>query len=262
MDKEYMLMTGNDLGRQQVHCLEAILDPYTTDCLSDVGVKAGQRCLDVGAGGGSITRWLAGRVGPGGTVVSIDQEAKWAIDQSGVDWRQHDINAGVPEGQYDLIHVRLVLMHLARREELLQNLAAALKPGGWLVVGEFAGPPLDVVSAPSPEDEELFHRVQSVTTGTIGSRGGINYQWAAQVDKNMVAAGLANVETSRFSSVDAGGSPGCLLHRNYNLQVQSLLLQEGFTDVELKRYQEMMLDPQFRVWMYTFYLSRGQKPLA
>ncbi len=261
MAVEYILMTGNDLGAHQVHCLETILDPWSTDFLTRTGIRPGQRCLDVGSGGGSITRWLAGRVGPAGTVVSIDQESKWRIDQSGVDWRAHDINDGVPDGgPYDLIHCRLVLMHLRRRDQVLAELVAALKPGGWLVVGDFHGPPLEVVSAPSPEDEELFHRVQQVTAHTIGVGGGICYQWAGRIDRAMIDADLTDVESIRLSSVDAGGSPGSLLHRNYNLQVESLLLQHGFTATELKRYQELMLDSRFRAWRYTFCLSRGRRP--
>ena len=261
MAVEYMLMTGNDLAREQVHCLESILDPWSTDFLAATGVMPGQTCLDVGSGGGSITRWLAGRVGPAGRVVSIDQEPKWRIDQSGVDWRVHDISQGVPDGgPYDLIHCRLVLMHLRRRQELLPELARALKPGGWLVVGDFLGPPLDVVSAPSTEDEELFHRVQQVTAHTIGAGGGICYRWAGQIDAAMIGAGLTHVDTVRLSRVEAGGSPGCLLHRNYNLQVEPLLLQQGFSVAELDRYQELMLDPRFRAWMYSFHLSRGQRP--
>ena len=50
---------------------EAGCDPATTRCLIAIGVTQGWRCLDVGAGGGSVARWLAERVGPDGSVVAV-----------------------------------------------------------------------------------------------------------------------------------------------------------------------------------------------
>jgi trans-aconitate methyltransferase len=43
----------------------------------------------------------------------------------------------LPEASFDLIHARLVLVHLPEREKVLARLMAALKPGGWLVDEEF-----------------------------------------------------------------------------------------------------------------------------
>ena len=49
---------------EQHRCLAEFLDPVTTTELAATGVTDGWRCLEVGAGGGSIARWLAGRVAP------------------------------------------------------------------------------------------------------------------------------------------------------------------------------------------------------
>jgi hypothetical protein len=46
--------------RERLAVLTRIADPITTRCLTDLG--PGWRCLDVGAGDGSVARWLAGRV--------------------------------------------------------------------------------------------------------------------------------------------------------------------------------------------------------
>jgi chemotaxis methyl-accepting protein methylase len=44
---------------------------------------------------------------------------------------RHDVAADpVPENAYDLIHARLVLVHLPERDRVLATLAAALRPGG------------------------------------------------------------------------------------------------------------------------------------
>jgi trans-aconitate methyltransferase len=43
----------------------------------------------------------------------------------------------LPDAAFDLIHARLVLIHVPEREEVLARLVAALKPGGWMVEEEF-----------------------------------------------------------------------------------------------------------------------------
>ena len=52
--------------------LEGLWDESTIRYLSNVGVGAGWRCWEIGAGGGSIARWLAERVAPTGTVLATD----------------------------------------------------------------------------------------------------------------------------------------------------------------------------------------------
>src|SRR5438094_311895 len=48
---------------------------------------------------------------------------------------QRDIVAeGLPAGDYDLVHARMVLVHLPTRRQVLETMAAALRPGGWLVI--------------------------------------------------------------------------------------------------------------------------------
>jgi SAM-dependent methyltransferase len=117
--------------------LSAFYDPGTRRHLDSVGVGAGWRCLEVGAGAGSIACWLAARVGPAGKVVATDLDTglleRLAVPNLEV--RRHDIvTDDLPEGAFDLVHARLVLEHLAGRDRALRRMAGALAPGGWLVV--------------------------------------------------------------------------------------------------------------------------------
>jgi len=59
---EYLLSQRDspDLERVRLRLLEEYHDPVTTSQLDAIGVGEGWRCLDVGAGGGSVTRMLAG----------------------------------------------------------------------------------------------------------------------------------------------------------------------------------------------------------
>jgi len=53
------------------------------------------------------------------------------------------VNDPLPEAAFDLVHTRLVLVHLPERDRVLERLIAALKPGGWIAADE-----LDACSAP------------------------------------------------------------------------------------------------------------------
>src|SRR5262249_41196057 len=78
--KRYFATDSPDaFERRRLALLTEIADPITPRRLSDLGVGPGWRCLDVGAGDGSIARWLAARVGPEGRVVATDLEPRFLV---------------------------------------------------------------------------------------------------------------------------------------------------------------------------------------
>src|SRR5262249_5388962 len=90
-DKAYFASRfDRTLERERLACLEASLDPISTRNLSALGVADGWRCLEVGGGGGSIVRWLAGR-GAHVVVLDIDTTYLDAIDLPNVAVRRADI---------------------------------------------------------------------------------------------------------------------------------------------------------------------------
>lgn len=59
---------GAELARLRL--IEAECDRHSFRYLDAIGVDTGWRCLEVGAGGGSVVRWLSERVGAKGHVVA------------------------------------------------------------------------------------------------------------------------------------------------------------------------------------------------
>ena len=51
--------------------------------LHRLGLGPGWRCLEVGAGSGSVARWLAAKVGPEGSVLATDIDTRW-VDTGGL----------------------------------------------------------------------------------------------------------------------------------------------------------------------------------
>jgi len=136
----YVWDNGWDQARRRLAALEHSYDPGTISHLERLGVGPGWRCLEVGAGGGSITAWLCARVAPGGEVVAVDLDTRFVeeLDAPNLDVRRLDVvTDDLPAGGFDLVHVRVLLMHLHAREAVLDKLLACLAPGGWLLVEEF-----------------------------------------------------------------------------------------------------------------------------
>jgi SAM-dependent methyltransferase len=124
---------------RRLQLLEQRLDPLTTRRIQRLGVSKGARCLEIGGGRGSITRWLSEAVGPTGRVIATDLQLGFLteIDLPNVEVLRHDIRTGTfARGSFDLIHTRAVLMHISPGVELLRRVVTWLAPGGWLVLEE------------------------------------------------------------------------------------------------------------------------------
>jgi SAM-dependent methyltransferase len=145
--------TQTDPEKDRLERIAALTDPATVRYLEQIGVADGWRCAEVGAGAGSIARWLSNRVGHSGKVVALDIDTDFLNDLSApnVEVRKQDITTtSLEEGAYDLVHVKILLMHLVERERVLGELVAALKPGGFLLVEEADIRSIQRVDPPSP----------------------------------------------------------------------------------------------------------------
>lgn len=124
---------------RRLELLEQRLDPLTIRRIERLGIAPGASCLELGGGHGSITRWLAERVGPRGHVTATDLQVDLlrADAPSNVEVLRHDVRSETfPEQSFDLVHTRAVLMHVADDPELLPRICSWLRPGGWLLLEE------------------------------------------------------------------------------------------------------------------------------
>src|SRR4051812_1663801 len=143
---EYLFGSVHDLGTElgRLRLMQGIYDPLTVRNLEGTGVTGGWDCLEVGAGAGSIAAWLAGRVSPAGSVTALDLNTAY-LDETAKLPGVSVVEANIVQSQLgtevaDLIHARAVLCWIDQRGEVLAKLAAALRPGGWLVLEEPGDP--------------------------------------------------------------------------------------------------------------------------
>lgn len=142
-DGQYLFPHSWEGEGDRLSALARAFDPITRRHLDRLGIGDGWRCLEVGAGTGTIAEWLSGQVGPKGQVLATDvsltlmQQRGLAADN--LELRRHDILVDpLPEGEFDLVHCRLVLEHLPGRLDALARMVDALSPGGWLVIEDMA----------------------------------------------------------------------------------------------------------------------------
>ncbi|MCX5143144.1 bifunctional 2-polyprenyl-6-hydroxyphenol methylase/3-demethylubiquinol 3-O-methyltransferase UbiG [Streptomyces sp. NBC_00338] len=112
------------------------------------GLKPG-RALDLGCGEGADAVWLA-RWGWQVTATDISRVALARAAEHGaeadvadrIDWQFHDLGVSFPEGEYDLVSAQFLhSMGDLPREEILRRAAAAVSPGGVLLIVGHAGFP-------------------------------------------------------------------------------------------------------------------------
>jgi len=189
-------------GRRRLALLEHSLDPSTFRRLEGIGVAPGWRCLDVGAGGGTVCEWLCRRVAPTGHVTAIELDARFirSLDLANFDVREENVvDADLPPAMFDLVHTRWTLMHIPERERVLQKLVDCLAPGGTLFVEEPDG--ISVRTLDRSGFRSLCLRVFEI----IQSRGS-HPDWSRDLPFKMTSLGLGNVRAEGETPYFRGAS--------------------------------------------------------
>jgi ubiquinone/menaquinone biosynthesis C-methylase UbiE len=140
--KHYIIRGGIE-GRERLRILSRVMQPTTHHALRRAGIRQGMSCLDTGCGGGDLAFDMARMVGSTGTVVGTDidqkklEPARQEAAEQGLgnaEFQLADITETDPEGQFDLIHARFVLAHLANPAQALARMRGALRTGGVIVL--------------------------------------------------------------------------------------------------------------------------------
>ena len=181
---------------QRLGSLATLHDPTTVRRLDALGVGEGWRCWEVGGGAGSIASWLARRVGVGGHVLVTDidlrhLEALAALHFSHLQVLRHDVEHDpFPAEPFDLIHARLVLMHVPTADQVLRQLVLALKPGGCLLIEDYDLRFIDrTFPTADPSAAALFQRAYEAVAQVV-ERHGRPPGWGRELYQRLRAEGL------------------------------------------------------------------------
>ena len=230
---EQYVIRGGQAGYDRLKVLARARWPGTAALLDRVGVQPGQRCLDLGCGGGDVTLELARMVGPDGQVTGVDMdEVKLDLARrdaaarglGNVSFQALNVYEWSEPDSYDLVYSRNVLQHLSRPVDVLASMWAAVRPGGVIVVedadfeGSFCNPPNDGFAF----WVEAYQRV-------LERRGGDPLS-GRKLFQRFGEAAIPMDEALARAAVDFGGR-GCLVYLADHLKGRRI----GDFDAELAR---------------------------
>ena len=261
MRATYSFDNDDPAAAERHELLAEMNDPFTFARLAGAGDLTGRRCLEVGAGGGSVARWLAARAGPRGRVLATDLNPRHLPIDQGYAVMRHDLaTEPIPDPPWDLIHARLVLAHLPGRAEILRRFAGALSPDGILLVEDWVSAYPDVVlAAPDAAAADLVERYHRIVVGRLLPANGADPAWGARAHAEMAAAGLTGVHTEIRAESWAGGTAGARLIAVNVSQVGGGLRAAGLTEAELNRLCRLAVDPALVIRSHFTYSTMGRR---
>lgn len=254
---EYLLPQADapEFERARLELLQARHDPMTIAQLDAIGVGESWRCLDVGAGGGSVARILAERVGSSGSVLAVDLDTSLLeeLADDRIEVRRLDVLADpLPPAAFDLIHARNLLMHLPSRVQALQRLVAALRPGGWVVASD---PDFTVVGL-SPTNP-VWERTWSALLDAAVA-GGWDPRYGARLAGDFRAVGLAEVHAQYDTPSGPGGSSPLMEMTVERMRNRMVAL--GTDGDEIDEALRLFADPANTISEPTVCVVRGRRP--
>jgi SAM-dependent methyltransferase len=259
----YTFDNDDPAAGERLDLLSAVLDGFTISRLSSLGDLTGRRCLELGAGNGSIASWLADQAGPSGRVLATDINTRHIPPDRGYAVVRHDlITDPLPDGPWDVIHARLVLRHLPGRHDILHRLVATLAPGGALAIEEWDAYRAGLVlAAPVPEAATLFYAYESIIEQLVDARA-VDLDWPWQVHAALASAGLVDVDTTIHARSWPGASAGALHHAATIRLLRTRILEAGMTDEQLDRLSGLLRDPRMVVRGLLTVSTVGRRPAS
>ena len=108
------MLRGGRWGYDRLRILARVRRAETLELLGRAGVSPGQRCVDLGSGGGEVSFELA-------------REAAAERGVANVEFRAANVNDWAQPGAYDLVYCRFLLQHLSRPGDLLRRMWEAVR---------------------------------------------------------------------------------------------------------------------------------------
>jgi ubiquinone/menaquinone biosynthesis C-methylase UbiE len=241
--------------------LAAVFDPGSRRHLCERGVADGWRCLEIGGGLGTMTRWLSERVGPAGAVLTTDIDTRHLqqLRLANVDVRQHDVLTDpLPTGSFDLAMARLVLEHLPDPDVALAKMIDAVRPGGWLVVEDF-----ELLPGVATEEHGIAERISKTMAAMrhVSAAAGAHRRLGRSLASRLRLQGLANVDTEGRVLLWRGGTTGATLSRLNFEQLREPILATGLVTLAEFEADVAALDSDsYEARSPVLWTAWGQKP--
>ena len=139
-----------------------------------------------------------------------------------IDLREDEL----PQSEYDLVHSRLVLEHLADRKQILDRLVDTLKPGGWMVMEDY-----DWTNYGFEDGSRGFSDISDVILDFM-TTAGFERDYGRRVASDMEAAGLTDIRGEGRARLIDSTSPGFDFFRLSFESLRGAIVKAGLLSAE------------------------------
>ena len=208
-----------------------------------LGVARGERVLDVGCGSGVVTREIAKRIAPGGSVVGLDPSAellKVAREHADknefaslMEFQEGDCRKlAFPDGSFDVVVAATVLAHVPEAEKAVPEMVRVVRAGGRIGVFDFDGDGL-VIGHP---DRAITRRI----VASHCDNGAVNGWLIREIPSILSELGLKDVQARGFMSLERG--KGSFYADLAQRAAQAAAQAGAITAAELERWLAQLRD--------------------
>jgi SAM-dependent methyltransferase len=240
---------------------EALLEPIT--------LTPGASALDLGCGSGGALGLLSDLVGASGRVVGVDLDEANLAAASGM-IRERELGnvrvvqadareTGLRRSSFDLVLVRMLLVNVPAPEQVVDEIARLVKPGGWVAAIE-PDHALRVCYPPHPALQRLCALLAAAyrydgTDGRVGRR----------LPHLLATAGMANIAVEARAPIYPPGHPQRTLCPDLVRNLRSSILRCGLIGArELDRLDDAarrhLDDPETLSVPVTYFVAWARKP--
>jgi SAM-dependent methyltransferase len=233
----------NSLGDEvdRLRLLEVIADPRSIRLLNRIGVRAGWKCAELGAGAGSMALWIAEEVGDSGSALPVDRNItlleplRSRLNVEIMESSLEDLD--LEPASLDLIHTRNVLMHIEDADTVIAKLVQSLRPGGHILLEE-----ADYYSVAGSTSAAF----REVVTPMVAS-----WTWARTMPNTIARLLVENIDVEVDATMLQGGSAQAAFWNHTLRSLESRLMepdQSGSGGVSRASFNEalqLLTDSQF-----------------
>lgn len=248
------------LGRERLDTIARNTDPETRRHLEEIGICEGWQCLEIGAGSGSLSEWMAGRVEPGGKVIASDLETRGLtkLQAANLEVKTLDVDKDPLPGGNDLIVARYSLEWLDDPQAVIDKMIGALAPHGWLLIESNDWGALPPIGAGAPL---MLRKVREEFFDFLSQLRGYHPDLGRQLVGILESRGLVSVGATGRSMLLRGKSPDIQLYKYELEMVAGQMIGAGrLTEMDLAAVLKIYDDPKLCMMSPMTITAWGRKP--
>jgi len=236
-------MAVGDLDAARLALVDRFYNPSSRAFCESAGIAAGHTVAEIGCGHGSMTRWLAERVGTDGVVYAIDASveqldiARCAVgDLPQVRFVHARIEeAPLEVGSVDWVYSRFLLMHVTDAVAAISAMKRMLTTVGTLLLEISDIGALRFVPGKDPA-ADLWRQWWFA----LGRVRGVSYDVFDRTPSLLAAAGFVIERSDRFQPVSALPEAKSLTALGFEQCVPGYLEHAGANQADIERHRAFL----------------------